>query len=224
MILRVLPVFFYAGFFALLSSGLLAQPAQPVQPASAASVAGSPASQAEALYHQALNAYLEGDYDKALLLSAQSLDKDPSHLKTKNLINILATEKDQEGKTVIWISGKPALAPAEPAPVPQVVQPPVRDDSKLESAIESLRTGMNRFFGNQGYKNTQMEGQIRTIQGLLKSNSDNKYAEIQAAQVELNKKLEKLQSAGPDLRFLYLLCAASVFFSLLALFRKPKSA
>ncbi len=176
-------------------------------------------SESDGLYHRALGAYLSGDYDQALLLAAQSLDKDPAHQKTRNLIAILATEKEQEGKTVIWLSGKPSVVPVDK--VPTAATPLLQDNSKLEEAIAAVRSRIERIFGAQNRRNAQVDAQMQVIQELVKTNGESQYGEVRESQAQIYKKLENLEK-GQDLRLLYLLCGVSLLFSLLSVFRKRK--
>jgi len=175
------------------------------------------ASPADPIYEKALASFLEGDYDKALLLSAQSLEKDPAHVKTKNLISVLAAEKEQDGKTVIWLAGKPALVPV-PQAQPQTI---VQNDDGLRDALRRLEGKLDRSHAGLSSRQETTEGRVRMVQGLLQENDQAKYREVRAAQAEIYKKLEEIEKGrtGPDLLLLYLLCGGSLLLSLAALVR-----
>jgi hypothetical protein len=178
------------------------------------------ASPADPIYEKALTSFLEGDYDKALLLSAQSLEKDPAHVKTKNLINVLAAEKEQEGKTVIWLAGKPAVVPVAQAQ-PQTI---LHSDDGLRDALKRLEAKLDRSHSTLTGRQEVTDGRVRTVQELLQENDQAKYREVRAAQAEIYKKLEEMEKGrtGPDLLLLYLLCGGSLLFSLAALVRSSR--
>jgi len=180
------------------------------------------ASAADDLYHRALEAYLDGNYDQSILFCAQSLEKDPSYSKSKNLLAVLTAEKEKATKTVIWLPS----ATAEPAP-PVVVAPsaPAPDTSGIQKDVLSLQTKLDHFAGAQSRKYQEVSGQLQVIQELIKNNSDAQYAEVKNSQVEIVNRLQKVESTrGQDLRLLYVLCAASVFLSAGAVWRNSKKA
>jgi hypothetical protein len=177
------------------------------------------APEAEDLYHQALSAYLDGQYDKAIILTAQSLEKDPTFYRSKNLLSILTAEKELEGKTVIWLTGKPSLVPAAPA----LPMGGASEVAALGLEVHALREKVDRFHGSQTRKNAELNGQIQLMQGLFTSNSTGQYSELQRAQLEIYNQLREANSrSGLDLWILYLLCFASMIFSFLAIWRKPR--
>jgi len=178
------------------------------------------ASPADPIYEKALASFLEGDYDKALLLSVQSLEKDPAHVKTKNLINVLAAEKEQEGKTVIWLAGKPAVVPVAQA-APQTI---LRSDDGLRDALKRLDAKLDRSHSTLAGRQEVTDGRVRMVQELLQENDQAKYKEVRAAQAEIYKKLEGMDKGrtGPNLLLLYLLCGGSLLLSLVALVRSRK--
>jgi hypothetical protein len=177
-----------------------------------------PAQTADDFYRRALTAYLDGNYDKAILLTAQSLEKDPTHEKSRNLLAVLTSEKEREGKMVIWLAGKPTII--SPTPVPFTANP-FPDLGELPKDFKNLQTRVDRFYSAQMGKNAQTEGRIQVVQELVKTNSGAQYDEFRKSQTEVYNELKKINSSGnPDMRILYLLCGASLLFSLIALFRK----
>jgi hypothetical protein len=195
-------------FLAVLSWALAAAP--PLYPA---------APGAEELYHEALVAYLDGRYDKAILLSARSLEKDPAYPKARNLLTILTSETEMEGKTVIWLAEKGPPA----APVLQAAQADAAGEG-LGLEVYALREKVHRFYDSQMGKNAELSGRMQVVQGLVKNNYDAQYSEIRKSQIEIYRRLESLKTErGAGLWPLYLLCLASAIFSILAYSRgKPK--
>jgi hypothetical protein len=180
----------------------------------------APTSVADDLYHRALEAYLDGNYDQSILFCAQSLEKDPSYGKSKNLLAVLTAEKEKATKTVIWLPS----ATAEPAP-PVVVAPsaPAPDTSGIQKDVQVLQIKLDHFVGTQSRKNQEVNGQLQVIQELVKNNSGAQYDEVKNSQVEIVNRLQKVESTrGQDLRLLYVLCAASVLFSAGAVWRNAK--
>ncbi|HEY5037534.1 MAG TPA: hypothetical protein VIJ93_00520 [bacterium] len=175
---------------------------------------------AEDFYHQALNAYLDGNYDQAIVLTAQSLGEEPSYAKSKNLLSILTVEKDQEGKTVIWLAGKPSIV--IPTPIAQnsrIFQEP----SGLEKQVQTLQKRLGNFYTSQTYKNAETNSQIQVIQELIKNSSKNEYEELKISQLQIYKQLERIASNHDrDLLLLFLLCFTSLGFSIVAILRKNK--
>src|SRR5580658_2323427 len=73
-------------------------------------------------YQSALQSYLSGDFDQAILLDSKALQANTQDKKAQALLSILISEKDNANKTVIWIGGKPAIVASPksleaPAPV-----------------------------------------------------------------------------------------------------------
>jgi hypothetical protein len=180
----------------------------------------NPPQEADDLYHKALDAYLDGNYDKAILFAAQSLGKDPTFAKSRNLLSVLIVEKDKDSKTVIWLAGKPVYV--TPTPVPFIIPPQTTDLSGVQKEVTSLQNRFNNFYGSQISKNAQTAGQIKIIQELVKNNAGVQYDDLRKSQVEIYNRIKKIEAGGQDLRVLYFLCAMSVFFSALAIWRKLK--
>ena len=173
---------------------------------------------AEDFYRQALSAYLDGNYDKAIVLAAKSLEKDPGYKKSKSLLAILTAEKEQEGKTVIWLAGEPVIV--TPTPVPPALG---ENFSPLRADVDALQDKMTRFMVYQKEKNFQTDGQISVIQDLVKNDNAAKYAELRENLKEINEKLEKIDTGRSlNLKLLYLLCAASIALSIWGFSRRMK--
>jgi hypothetical protein len=200
-------IFLFFIFF-LLFSALNAQTQTPTVSADA-----------EVFYHKALNFYLDGNYDQAILFAAESLEKDPGYEKSKNLLSVLTSEKEQEGKTVIWLAGKPVLVTPTPMPI---INTPVENNSGVGKNVEKLQTQLNNFYHSQTTKNEQVNGQLQVIQELVKDNSSGQYQELKKAQTDIYQELEKINKDNHNFWLLYCLCTVSVIFSIAAILKKPK--
>lgn len=115
-------------------------------------------------YQQALESYLGGDYDQAILLDTKSLQVDPGSTKAKALLSVLVSEKETAGKTVIWIGGQPTLVEkkvpaAPPAPVIQreIIRTERLDQAKLQ----------------------ELENRIQTVALLMEKGTAAQYAELE---------------------------------------------
>ncbi len=76
-------------------------------------------------YQGALQAYLQGDFDQAILLDSQALQIDSKNKKASDLLVVLIKEKEQNRKTEIWIgTGRTAQPQPEAAPVISLSVPP----------------------------------------------------------------------------------------------------
>lgn len=179
-------------------------------------------SDADVLYHKALNFYLDGNYDQAILFAAESVEKDPGNEKSKNLLSVLTSEKEQEGQTVIWLAGKPVFVNATPTPSIPVVSLGVENNTAISKNIERLQTRLNNFYSSQESRNSQVAGQMQVIQELVKDNASGQYQELKNAQTDIYKELEKINKDNRNFWLLYCLCTVSVVFSIAAILRKSK--
>jgi len=151
----------------------------------------------ELFYRQALQAYLDGNYDEAILLAAKSVSKDPANKEVQNLLDLLMGEKDRAKKTEIWLSEK--------FPVKNNLESPDQISKNLSNKVsEDLKNDIKR---------------IQVQSGHFKENSDAQYSRLQKSQAEVFYELEKQRS---NLFFLYLFSGASLFLSLLAFWSKLK--
>lgn len=159
-------------------------------------VATSAADEAEALYRDALKSYLDGDYDKAIISTAQSLEKDPNYEKSKNLLTLLSAEKENEGRTVIWLNGKQSPAPPASIPVPVQAPPPPSftqsDLNRLQAEINSVRAQEEGHHRVQTLRTTQLAGQFDVMHDMMSVNSETQYQELRTSQVQLDQKLRKI--------------------------------
>lgn len=134
-------------------------------------------------YQSALQSYLNGDIDQAILMDSKALKMDPQNQKAQALLTVLIGEKDTAQKTVIWIGGKPSTveqAPAvnsAPAPVTVVKEKPVAVGSRMDMG-----------------KVKEMENRIQMMAFLLQRDSINQYKELAGAQAENGKRLDQMTS------------------------------
>jgi TolA-binding protein len=107
--------YFFSMISALVALGLtlgVGGAQSPVTDSAAVSLVSGPAA-GDALYQQALDTYLGGDYDQAILLAAKAVQADPKNQKAQNLLTLLTNEKKDIGKYEIWLSsGQDKAAPA----------------------------------------------------------------------------------------------------------------
>ncbi len=175
------------------------------------------ADDAETYYRQALSSYLDGDYDKAIVYTAQSLEKDSSYEKSKNLLALLSAEKDNEGKTVIWLAGKHTAAEPPPA-VAQDSSLPSPDLSHLQSEIDTVKAQEDNNRRVQTIRANQLAGQLEVIHDMVSMNSSGQFQELKNSQAELYQQFLKMGSERwGNLLWLILLCLLSVALSLYSL-------
>src|SRR6185369_10092832 len=106
---------------------------------------------ADNLYPQALEAYLSGDVDQAILIDTKALQANPKDLKATNLLDLLAQEKSRSAQSVIWIGSEASLA-KQTAQTPPAVEP----------ATKIVRT---RYLKADTSQIEQLEGEVKTLQG-----------------------------------------------------------
>jgi hypothetical protein len=137
-------------------------------------------------YQSALQSYLNGDIDQAILMDSKALKVDPQNQKAQALLTVLIGEKDTAQKTVIWIGGKPATveqSAAAPAPVTVVKEKPA--------------AGPRMDLG----KVKEMESRIQMMAFLLQRDSINQYKELAGAQVENNRRMDQIAVSLKGLGF-----------------------
>ena len=181
-----------ASFAVLLLLGLGGSPAllsaetspapQALQPASAA----APAPNGSDLYSPALQAYLAGNYDQAILLDSRALQADPQDPKAQALLSILVSEKDKANQSVIWIGkeGGTEMAAANP-PVPvaaPAVVPPAQPVAPPAPVKRSPK----------GQSMAELEARVNAVVFLLERDSNNQYRELTGAQANVQKRLDEI--------------------------------
>lgn len=131
-------------------------------------------------YQSALQSYLTGDFDEAILWDSKALQVDPQDKKASALLSILVSEKDTANKTVIWIGGKPSVVENVPAnPVSQVPVTIFKDRGSRPAAVDSK-------------KMQELETRVQTVAFLMERDSFNQYRELSGAQAETTKRLDEI--------------------------------
>ena len=141
-------------------------------------------------YQSALQAYLSGDFDQAILLDSKALQANTQDKKAQALLSILISEKDNANKTVIWIGGKPAIVESPkslevPAPVTIIQEKTVQEVSH-PAAVNNKKLA-------------ELEARVQTTAFLMERDSFSQYRELNGAQVATNKRLEEISSTLKDL-------------------------
>ncbi len=136
------------------------------------------------LYQGALQAYLSGDFDQAILLDSRALQINPTFSKAQGLLSILISEKDTSRKTVIWIGGKPSTvtqAPetAAPAPVTILRERIINNNNSKAAKVDPQKL-------------QELETRVQTVAFLLERDSFNQYRELTGAQVQTTKRLDEI--------------------------------
>jgi hypothetical protein len=129
-------------------------------------------------YQSALQAYLNGDMDQAILLDSKALQMNPQNQKAQALLTVLIGEKDTAQKTVIWIGGKPSTVEA----APPVAQAPVTVVKNNWARTPRLDTA----------KLQEVEARIQTITFLLQRDSINQYKELTGNQFQTTRRLDEI--------------------------------
>jgi hypothetical protein len=134
-------------------------------------------------YQGALQAYLSGDFDQAILLDSKALQSDSQDKKAQALLSILISEKDNANKTVIWIGGKPAIV--EPSQNPEVLAPvTIIQEKTVPSGIRPASAGSKKL--------AELEARVQTTAFLMERDSFSQYRELSGAQVATNKRLDDI--------------------------------
>lgn len=142
------------------------------------------------LYQGALQAYLAGDLDQAILLDSKALQLNPQFQKAEALLSVLVSEKDTARKTVIWIGGKPATveqAPALPPPAPVTV---------LKERVITRTESAPRL---DSQKLAELESRVQMVAFLLERDSFNQYHELAGAQAQSAKRLDEIAQSVKDM-------------------------
>ncbi len=170
---------------------------------------------AETFYRKGMDAFLQGDYDQAILWSAKSLQMDPSYKKSQDLLSVLVVEKEKGVQTEIWLGDRPR--PVQPAQ-------PTFDKDFADIRAELL--GLNQRVGilEKRPSARAFEQRFQMAVNMLQKNSDDNYRELKAAQGHSLEKLERItrwqNSLGQSLFWLFVLVAISLVLSIWNLIRK----
>jgi hypothetical protein len=177
---------------------LLRAQSVPVVPATVLPVQASTGSD---LYSQALQSYLAGNYDQAILFDSKALQTDPQDAKAQALLSLLVNEKDKANQTVIWIGKENVHEPMSvdlPAPVPGVQEKIV--DRSAPSRPSLKGQGM-----------AELQARVSAVAFLLERDSNSQYRELTGAQNAVQKRLDEID------RSLHQATVMSNIFFLLAL-------
>lgn len=131
-------------------------------------------------YQSALQAYLGGDLDKAILFDSKTLQYDPQDKKAQALLSILVSEKDTSNKTDIWIGGKPAALDAG------LGNPEFQNLSAVAKEKASRTSALDR------KKLNELETRVQTVAFLMERDSFNQYKELNSAQVQTTLAVKEL--------------------------------
>ena len=131
-------------------------------------------------YQSALQAYLAGDFDQAILLDSKALQVDPRDKKSAALLSLLVSEKDTANRTVIWIGGKPSLVGNEPVnPAPQAPVTVFKEKPSRQTGVDSGKL-------------KELETRIQTVAFLMERDSASQYRELTGAQVQTTRRLDDI--------------------------------
>jgi hypothetical protein len=170
-------------------------------------------SPAQAYYQQGLDAYLQGDYDQAILFTAKSLQTDPGFKKSQDLLSILVVEKEQGTQTEIWLSQKRREIG---------VAGPADGHDEIWAEIQKIQGQIGHLANAAQMK--ALERRMTSLVRLMEKTANGNYEEIQASQARALEKMEvvagRQAGQGRSLFWLFVLVGFSVFLSLWALLRK----
>lgn len=131
-------------------------------------------------YQSALQAYLAGDFDQAILWNSKALQVDPQDKKAGALLSILVSEKETANKTVIWIGGKPSVVEDQTAP--PLTQAPVTVFKEKESRPAPV----------DSRKLQELETRVQTVAFIMERDSFNQYRELSGTQAQTTKRLDEI--------------------------------
>jgi len=158
-------------------------------------------------YQSALQSYLTGDFDEAILWDTKALQIDPQDKKAESLLSILVSEKDTANKTVIWIGGKPTVVQdVNPNPAP------------VAAPVTIIKEKASRPAGADNRKLQELETRVQTVAFIMERDSFNQYRELSGAQAQTNKNLQdislNLKGLGFGMWILFILALAVASLSL----------
>jgi len=142
----------------------------------------SPEKKAVQFYQSALESYLSGDYEQAILLDSQALQANPGYKKAKALLDVLIQEKDRMKKSEIWLRGEdklqvPLPKAAVPARTRQVVVRQELDKEKLQ----------------------ELESRIQTVALLMERDTMDRYHELSDNQAQSATRLDNMAKSLADI-------------------------
>jgi hypothetical protein len=139
-----------------------------------------------------MKAYLEGDFDQAILLDTRAIQADVKNQKASDLLAVLVKEKEQNKNTEIWIGADRAAAQAPvvssditiPKPMPVSRTARHRSKKKLKPATPVTVV-------DQSADNKALEGRVETLLLLMGRNASDQYRELTTAQVDTVKRVDE---------------------------------
>ncbi len=166
-------------------------------------------------YQSALQSYLTGDFDQAILWDSKALQVDPQDKKAGELLSLLISEKDTANKTVIWIGGKPTVV--EQGAANAVPQAPVT--LFKEKVVRSPSADSQRL--------AELETRVQTVAFLMERDSFSQYRELSGAQAQTTKRLDDisfgLRDLGLGMRVSNILFVLALAVACLALWKSWKN-
>ena len=141
--------------------------------------ASAKGNRAQLYYQKAMEAYLAGEYDEAILMDTKALEANPQYTKANSLLQILISEKDMAGKTVIWIGGKPAPAVKGKAASPVII-------------VKKTVAGLSEA---DKLKLQELEERVRVAGQLLGRETQGRFKELTDGQALAAKRLTELGDA-----------------------------
>jgi hypothetical protein len=171
------------------------------------------------LYQKGMDAFLQGDYDKAILWAAKSLQVDPSFKKSQDLLSVLVVEKERGNQTEIWLGNRTHIAP-EPAVAPTPDLSDIRRDI--------LGLGNRVSILEKKDPSSRLERRIQIITAMMQKSAKDDYQDLKDAQDKSIEKMERLgsgqRSMGLSLFWLFVLVVISLILSIWNLIRKKTKA
>ena len=138
------------------------------------------------LYQSALQAYLAGDFDQAILLDSKAIQMDPKDKKAAAFLSVLISEKDNANKTVIWIGGKP-VAQADLPKAAEAQSPITVVREKVTQVVKSGSVNSQKL--------AELESRIQTVAFLMERDSFSQYRELSGAEAKTDQKLDEFSFA-----------------------------
>jgi hypothetical protein len=173
------------------------------------------------LYKGGLDAYLAGNYDRAILLAAKAAQADPQSKKAQDLLSVLVAEKEKIARTEIWISN-PKQASKQPKRIDiKFLWAELVIIRKEIKAIKAMKAGRAPINGENLLP--QFERQVQVIAALLDRSSTAQMTEMKTAQDQVYRALGVTQTVGLRMAMiLFGLCLVSLILSVAAFLRRER--
>lgn len=175
--------------------------------------------EADRLYQKALDAYLAGNYDQAILHAARSVQENPAEPKAQDLLSVLVAEKESLERKEIWIGRPREPRPREAASV-TVAADSLEEHRRIWEELRLLREEIARGAGGgtDPGRLRDLERRVTVAAGLLARNTTNQYEEMREAQLATLERLERVEEkvsrTGWSLGFLYALAGSGFLLAL----------